>query len=109
MFATRRVELQIHFRESAKVDIQRKCALDRQVALAQEIKGTHIAGDPEFISALQVLREEFSSIDSAGAIKYSRFMADDSPSRDRLARRAVGAISALLAEFSTTELVSKPP
>jgi hypothetical protein len=70
-----------------------------QVALAREIKGTRIASDDEFISALRILTEEFSSIDSAGAIKYSRFMADDSPSRDRLARRAVGALEALLREF----------
>lgn len=70
-----------------------------QIALAQAIKDTRIAHDTEFVSALRVLKEEFSSIDSSGAIKYARFMADDSPSRDRLARRAVGAIAALLAEF----------
>jgi hypothetical protein len=70
-----------------------------QVALAQEIKETPIGSDAEFISALRVLKDEFSSIDSAGAIKYSRFMANDTPSRDRFARRAVGALAALIAEF----------
>lgn len=39
---------------------------------------------------------EFSSIDAAGAVKHARFMAEDTSSRERLARRAIGALAVLL-------------
>jgi hypothetical protein len=67
-----------------------------QEQLAREIRGTSIAGDVDFLEALRVLDQEFSSIDSAGAVKYARFMAEDATSHDRLARQAVGAVAALL-------------
>jgi hypothetical protein len=75
-----------------------------QVELAREIRAARIAGDPDFLAALGVLGEEFATIDSAGAVKYARFMGEDAASRDRLARRAVGAVAALL-----RELASVPP
>ena len=67
-----------------------------QTELARELLATSIARDPEFFDALRVLGQEFSSIDSAGAVKYARFMAEDTASRERQARRAVGALTALL-------------
>jgi len=70
-----------------------------QVALAQEIGATRIARDSEFLDSISRLEREFSSVDSAGAVKYARFMAEDTPSRERLARQAVGAVSALLREL----------
>jgi hypothetical protein len=71
-----------------------------QPALAEEIyRGGRLLGDAEFQQALEILRQEFATIDSAGAIKYARFMADDGTSPDALARRAVGAISRLLVEL----------
>lgn len=70
-----------------------------QPALAREIREGHVAGEPDFVEALGVLRHEFASIDAAGAVKYARFMAHDGNARDRLARQAVGAVGALLQEF----------
>jgi hypothetical protein len=70
-----------------------------QFELAKEVRAAKIAGDPEFLAALRVLAEEFATIDSAGAVKYARFMGEDAASRDRLARRAVGAVAALLREL----------
>jgi hypothetical protein len=67
-----------------------------QEQLAREIRGTSIAGDVDFLEALRVLDQEFLSIDSAGAVKYARFMAEDATSHDRLARQAVGAVATLL-------------
>jgi hypothetical protein len=67
-----------------------------QEQLAREIRATSIAEDAEFLDALRVLGNEFSSLESAGAVKYARFMAEDGPSHDRLARQAVGAVTALL-------------
>jgi hypothetical protein len=55
--------------------------------------------DDEFQEAMETLRQEFATIDSAGAIKYARFMSDDGTQADSLARRAVGAVSLLLAEL----------
>lgn len=67
-----------------------------QAQLAREIGATKIAADPEFLQSLRVLEEEFATIDSAGAVKYARFTADDHASQDRNARRAVGAVAELL-------------
>lgn len=72
-----------------------------QSALAAEIRRTEsLVRDAEFQAALEILKEEFSTIDSAGAVKYARFMSDDGTEADALARRAVGAISRLLAELN---------
>ena len=72
-----------------------------QAELAREIRTAKIAGDPQFLEALRVLAEEFATLDSAGAVKYARFMGEDAASRDRLARRAVGAVVALLRELAS--------
>lgn len=63
-------------------------------ALATEIRNSCIY--PEIHTTLDVLREEFATVDAAGAIKYARFIARDSEAQDAAARRAVGAIRALL-------------
>ena len=68
-----------------------------QQALAAEIQRSAVAGEPEFIDALNTLGEEFADLDSAGAVKYARFVADDGGSLDLGAQRAVGAVNALLA------------
>lgn len=70
-----------------------------QKALAEEIKRSPVFGAPEFRDALEGLRREFETIDSAGAVKYAAFMADDVTPRDAFARRAVGALAALLTEL----------
>lgn len=70
-----------------------------QPALAAAIRATAIAEDPEFLAALDDLEREFATIDSAGAVKYGRFMAEDDASHDLFARRAVGAVAALLREL----------
>lgn len=71
-----------------------------QPALAGEVQGTgHLLPDAEFQAAMEILRQEFATIDSAGAVKYARFMSDDGTPADSLARRAVGAISRLLDEL----------
>jgi hypothetical protein len=67
-----------------------------QVELAKEILAAKIFNDTQFLAALRVLAEEFASIDSAGAVKYARFMGENAASRDRLARQAVGAMRMLL-------------
>ena len=67
-----------------------------QVELAKEILAATIFNDTQFLAALRVLAEEFASIDSAGAVKYARFMGENAASRDRLARQAVGAMRMLL-------------
>lgn len=54
----------------------------------------------ELSPMLKVLGEEFSDIDAAGAVKYGRFMATDSAAVDIFARRAVGAIRALLVSLN---------
>ena len=46
------------------------------------------------------LGEEFATIDSAGAVKYGRFMARDAAAVDRASRQAVGAVAALLTELA---------
>jgi hypothetical protein len=71
-----------------------------QRALAHEIRAAKIFAGPEFVSALRALAEEFATIDSAGAVKYARFMSEDAACRDRLARRAVGAMAESLRELS---------
>ncbi len=70
-----------------------------QAALAQAIRASAVARDVDFLVALETLKHEFSTIDSAGAVKYARFMGDDASSQDLLARRAVGAIAALFREL----------
>lgn len=71
-----------------------------QPALAAEIHGTgSLPRDAEFQASMNILRQEFATIDSAGAVKYARFMSDDGAQADALARRAVGAISRLLGEL----------
>jgi hypothetical protein len=70
-----------------------------QPALAREIKSSRIAGEAEFLHALNALREEFADIDAAGAVKYARFVAEEADARDSAAQRAVGAVRALLDAF----------
>lgn len=65
-----------------------------QPSLGGEIKRSAIFG--ELQPTLAVLSEEFATIDSAGAVKYGRFMATDTATSDAFARRAVGAIRALM-------------
>jgi hypothetical protein len=71
-----------------------------QSALAAEIRQTELPRDPEFRAALEILRQEFATLDSAGAIKYARFLSEDGTQTDALARRAAGAISRLLTELA---------
>ncbi|MGE0869300.1 MAG: hypothetical protein AB7P03_12095 [Kofleriaceae bacterium] len=61
-------------------------------ALAAEIKASNIFS--ELTATLDILREEFATIDAAGAVKYGRFMATDSEGQDAAAQRAVGAFRA---------------
>jgi hypothetical protein len=73
-----------------------------QMALAAEIASGPVAGDSEFASARATLREEFGTVDSAGAVKYAHFMApDDATFHDGLKRRAVGAVGTLIRELAT--------
>jgi hypothetical protein len=67
-----------------------------QLALAEELARSRIAPEPELQAAMKVLQFEFGTIDSAGAVKYARFVADDGYSRDHAAQKAVGAVAALL-------------
>lgn len=67
-----------------------------QAALAVEVRGSVIWGEAELAQALQALREEFATVDSAGAVKYARFMRGGEASHDELAQKAVGAIRELL-------------
>jgi hypothetical protein len=66
-----------------------------QPAFAAELQRSVVFG--ELAPALSVLATEFATIDSAGAVKYGRFMARDTAGSDFHARRAIGAIRALLA------------
>jgi hypothetical protein len=75
-----------------------ECWPGGQPALAAEIKKSSIY--PDLTASLDILREEFASIDAAGAVKYGRFMATDSETQDAAARRAVGAIRTLLAALA---------
>jgi hypothetical protein len=75
-----------------------ECWPGGQVALAATIKASSIFA--EFGPTLDVLRNEFATIDSAGAVKYGRFMATDSENQDAAARRAVGAVRALLSALA---------
>lgn len=72
---------------------------DGQAGMASEIRQGGLLEDSDFQAALEVLREEFRTIDSAGAVKYARFGSLENAGADALARRAVGAIRALLAEL----------
>lgn len=65
-----------------------------QPELAAEIRRSGLLD--EFRPALEILADEFRNIDSAGAVKYGRFMANDSTAADVFAQRSVGAIHALL-------------
>lgn len=67
-----------------------------QSTLAAEISKSAIANTAEWKAAIDGLEQEFATIDSAGAVKYARFMSSDGTQQDALARRAVGAIKALL-------------
>lgn len=71
-----------------------------QGSLANEIRSSTVRDEPEFIEALRVLENEFASVDSAGAVKYARFMGDADSDPTRLARQAVGAVAELLRELS---------
>jgi hypothetical protein len=71
-----------------------------QAALAPVIRSSVIFDDPIFQAALDTLKREFEDIDSAGAKKYARFMGGAGVDPDRLARRAIGAITLLLEELS---------
>jgi hypothetical protein len=70
-----------------------------QAGLAPVIRASAIFGDPVFHRYLDILKQEFEDIDSAGARKYARFMSGAGMDPDQLARRAVGAIRALLDEL----------
>lgn len=72
-----------------------ECWPGGQGALADEIKVSAIFDDLQ--PTLTVLREEFADIDAAGAVRYGRFMANDTTTSDVHARRAVGAMGALFA------------
>jgi hypothetical protein len=74
-----------------------ECWPGGQPALAPEIRKSPIFADLQ--PTLDILRAEFATIDAAGAVKYGRFMARDSEGQERAARRAVGAVKALLAEL----------
>jgi hypothetical protein len=75
-----------------------ECWPGGQPALATEIRKSSIYA--ELGPTLDIIREEFATIDAAGAIKYGRFMATATGGQDDAARRAVGAIRALLAALA---------
>jgi hypothetical protein len=75
-----------------------ECWPGGQSALAGELGRSAIFG--ELGPTLAVLAEEFANIDSAGAVKYGRFMATDAATSDAFAQRAVGAIRSLLAALA---------
>ena len=70
-----------------------------QQELATEIRQSRVASEPEFLAAMEVLRREFETIDSAGAVKYARFVADGRQPADYPSRRAVGAVLALFSKL----------
>lgn len=69
-----------------------------QVGLATEIRSSGMLA--ALGPALAVLAEEFRDLDSAGAVKYGRFVARDSSTRDIHAQRAVGCMRALLSALA---------
>lgn len=70
-----------------------------QAALAPIIRASPIFEDEVFRKYLDVLRQEFADIDSAGARKYARMMAAPGVDPDQLARSAVGAVKSLMEEL----------
>lgn len=70
-----------------------------QAGLAPVIRGSAIFDDPVFRKHLDILRQEFEDIDSAGARKYALLMGGAGQDPDQLARHAVGAIKLLLEEL----------
>lgn len=79
-----------------------------QQVLAGDIQRVRpLMSDPEFQEAVEILRQEFATLDSAGAVKYARFMSDDGTPSDWLARRAVGAVSTLLAQLDAAALAAR--
>jgi hypothetical protein len=77
-----------------------ECWPGGQAALADEIRRSPVFDD--LAATIATLREEFASIDAAGSVKYGRFMsADDPGQRDYHARRAAGAIQALVRALAT--------
>ncbi len=74
-----------------------------QVALAKRLRSTPLHGDPLFSESISTLAREFATLDSAGAVKYARFLGDGAEERNRLARHAVGAVRVLLEELGSLE------
>lgn len=70
-----------------------------QAGLAPVIRNSAIFSEPDFQAALVALKQEFESLDSAGARKYARFFGDEGADMDQLARRAAGAIKVLFDEL----------
>ena len=64
--------------------------------LAQELSQSPITQELQYLEALETLQREFASIESAGAVKYGRFMTDYAQDRVHHMRRSVGAVKALL-------------
>ncbi len=75
--------------------------LGGQATYARALVDSTVAG--EMGPTLQALREEFATIDSAGAVKYGNFMGRDAAEIDRASRHAVGAVAALLNELARLE------
>ena len=71
-----------------------ECWPGGQPAIARTIVASAVFD--ELGPTLTALREEFATIDSAGAVKYGRFMARDTAAVDLASQRAVGAIAAFL-------------
>ena len=72
-----------------------ECWPGGQLELARTIVASAVID--ELGPTLTALGEEFATIDSAGAVKYGRFMARDTAASDHASRQAVGAVAALLA------------
>lgn len=72
-----------------------------QAALAKALRASPLQGDPSYEGVLRTLRREFGSVDSAGAVKYARFLSGDAAERERLVRHAVGAVRVLLEELGS--------
>lgn len=70
-----------------------------QAGLAPVIRASPIFEDEVFRKHLDILRQEFAGIDSAGARKYAHMMKEPGLDQDQLARRAVGAIKLLMEEL----------
>lgn len=70
-----------------------------QAELAPVIRASAIFEDEVFRKQLDILRQEFADIDSAGARKYARLMGGPGLDPDQLALHAVGAIKRLLKEL----------